>query len=521
MAATPTIQSGQITLAASGTSVTVDQGVDSGFDTAVTTTQTILLWTARSADTSGSFGTIRGVLTNGTTITFDRNNTTTADAIIEWQLISFSSGVVVQHKTITVAAASASGTVAIDAASIGGGRFLIHGGTYTSGLQPRDIQNRVIFDSTTQLSANRTTTTSQLDIAVQVVEHDSATVQTITFSRTATTALTEDEAISAVTLANTAVFGSMQLSINSTPDAWKYDLSFTSTTNLRLSRITGTSTNLTATCYVVSFTDGTTIQHVANVHSGATQDDTTISAVVLARTAVSKLDVASGMSFSNGVTASTMQRGCGTRVFTSTTNLRTEKGVLTTNVTFNSQVIEFAEGGASAAVTGTLATGTRTQADIVAGGLTIILTLSGDTFVAAGATFDAQRQAIIDGLDAASSPSTGWNTLVRDTLAVTTVVRTSATVVTITLPAIPTYAITADEVITCTIPAAALTGAVEVVASPTITIHEGAVLSAYSGTTNGSGVLTTNLTSDQAGVRVLTRAYVGATEVGRITTLPS
>lgn len=158
MAATPTIQSGQITLAASGTSVTVDQGVDSGFDTAVTTTQTILLWTARSADTSGSFGTIRGVLTNGTTITFDRNNTTTADAIIEWQLISFSSGVVVQHKTITVAAASASGTVAIDAASIGGGRFLIHGGTYTSGLQPRDIQNRVIFDSTTQLSANRTTT---------------------------------------------------------------------------------------------------------------------------------------------------------------------------------------------------------------------------------------------------------------------------------------------------------------------------------------------------------------------------
>lgn len=180
-----------------------------------------------------------------------------------------------------------------------------------------------------------------------------------------------------------------------------------------------------------------------------------------------------------------------------------------------------AAGGASAATTGTLATGTRTQADIVAGGLTIILTLTGDTWVAAGATFDAIRDDIIAGLDAASSPATGWNTLVRDTLAVTTVVRTSDTIVTITLPAYPTYAITADEVITCTIPAAALTGAVEVVSSPTITIHEGVVLSAYAGTTNGSGVLTTSLTSDQASVRTLTRSYVNGTEVGRITTLPA
>ena len=111
--------------------------------------------------------------------------------------------------------------------------------------------------------------------------------------------------------------------------------------------------------------------------------------------------------------------------------------------------------------------------------------------------------------------------LVRDTLAVTTVVRTSATIVTITLPAIPLYAITADEVITVTVPAVAVALAAEIVATPTITIHEGAVLSAYSGTTNGSGVLATNLTSDQAGVRVLTRAYIGSTEVGRITTLPT
>lgn len=177
--------------------------------------------------------------------------------------------------------------------------------------------------------------------------------------------------------------------------------------------------------------------------------------------------------------------------------------------------------GATAAVTGTLNSATRTQADVVAGGRTIIITLTGDTFVASGATFDAIRADIIAGLDAATSPATGWNTLVRDTLAVTTVVRTSSTVVTITLPAIPLYAITADEVITVTVPASALTLAAPVTATPTITVHEGAVLSAYSGTTDGSGVATTTLTSDQSGVRVKTTAYVDGVVVGRTTTRPT
>ena len=52
----------------------------------------------------------------------------------------------------------------------------------------------------------------------------------------------------------------------------------------------------------------------------------------------------------------------------------------------------------SVALTGTV-TASITEADIVAGGNTIILTLTDDTWVSAGATFDAQRQAIIDGLD--------------------------------------------------------------------------------------------------------------------------
>ena len=74
------------------------------------------------------------------------------------------------------------------------------------------------------------------------------------------------------------------------------------------------------------------------------------------------------------------------------------------------------------------------EADIRAGGSTLVLTLSDDTWVAAGGTFDAERQNIINGLVSGGVEANGWNNVVQAGLAVTDVVRTSNTVVTITLP---------------------------------------------------------------------------------------
>lgn len=120
-------------------------------------------------------------------------------------------------------------------------------------------------------------------------------------------------------------------------------------------------------------------------------------------------------------------------------------------------------------LTGTVTT--ATEEDISAGGNTIILELVNDTWVALGATFDAQRQAIIDGLDSSASDSNGWNAEVRDKEVVTAVVRTSPTVVTITLSAAADYNISASESITATIPASALVlGALDVVATPSFII---------------------------------------------------
>lgn len=134
-------------------------------------------------------------------------------------------------------------------------------------------------------------------------------------------------------------------------------------------------------------------------------------------------------------------------------------------------------GTAVAAISGTL--DGSTEKDVVSGGKTIIITLTNDTWVAAGATFNAQRQNIIDGLDSAQSETLGWNNEVRDKEVVTAVVRTSDTVVTITLSAASAYNPGADETITVTVPATALTGATELTGTPTISVS--AVASAKGG----------------------------------------
>mgnify|MGYP001239063831 CR=1 FL=1 len=110
------------------------------------------------------------------------------------------------------------------------------------------------------------------------------------------------------------------------------------------------------------------------------------------------------------------------------------------------------------------------KADVVAGGKTTIITLTADTWVASGATFNAQRSAILQGFNSDRSGGTEWNAKVRDVEGVSAVVRTSDTVVTITWTAHADYDPTAIETITDTIPGAALTGSNPIVATPTFQV---------------------------------------------------
>jgi hypothetical protein len=114
---------------------------------------------------------------------------------------------------------------------------------------------------------------------------------------------------------------------------------------------------------------------------------------------------------------------------------------------------------------------TPDESDIVAGGRTILLTLTSDTWVASGATFNAQRQNIINGLKSSGDFVTGWNEAVLPNIPVTDVVRTSSTVVTITLSARAEYSITEAETISCTVPATALTAGTALSPNETFTIN--------------------------------------------------
>lgn len=128
----------------------------------------------------------------------------------------------------------------------------------------------------------------------------------------------------------------------------------------------------------------------------------------------------------------------------------------------------------SVTMTGTAITGGVTEAEIVTGGETIILTLQNGQFAANQAAFDAARQAMIDGMDSAQAEAAGWDAEVKANEVVGAIVRTSNTVVTITLTAAASYVVTADETITVIIPAALMEGQLETLDAGTFVVSEGA-----------------------------------------------
>lgn len=87
--------------------------------------------------------------------------------------------------------------------------------------------------------------------------------------------------------------------------------------------------------------------------------------------------------------------------------------------------------------------------------------------------FTDQRVALQQGCDGSGSGGTEWDATVKANAVAGSAVLTSSTVATITWPPEAAYNISAQETITCTVPAAILSGAGAVVATPTFTIDTG------------------------------------------------
>jgi len=118
---------------------------------------------------------------------------------------------------------------------------------------------------------------------------------------------------------------------------------------------------------------------------------------------------------------------------------------------------------ASVTIGGSLATGAG-ELDIVGGGGFLTLTLTGDEWVTAGATFDAVRADIRAGISASLSPVGGWNDVVRDAVPLANITRSGdGKTINITLPAFAGYSISVSDVIDgIAIPASALVGGVAI-----------------------------------------------------------
>ena len=149
---------------------------------------------------------------------------------------------------------------------------------------------------------------------------------------------------------------------------------------------------------------------------------------------------------------------------------------------------------ATAAVTGTVVPST-TEAAVVAGAETIVITLTNDTWDVTIGADNAKTTALINGIDSAQAEATGWDAVVKANMDFNDVTRSSDTVVTITLGAEPTYDITADETITVTVPATAVASGSPIAASPTFDVFPDCVAgntgflspTAEAATTGGDG----------------------------------
>lgn len=108
----------------------------------------------------------------------------------------------------------------------------------------------------------------------------------------------------------------------------------------------------------------------------------------------------------------------------------------------------------SVALTGTAIAGGVLESEIVTGGETIIITLTGDEWVATVGDDNAITTALIASITGDDSGGNGFDAEVS--IAHGNIVRTSDTVVTITLPAAGSYAIAGDETVTVAVPAVAV-----------------------------------------------------------------
>eukprot|EP00163_Fabomonas_tropica_P015400 TRINITY_DN281_c0_g1_i10.p1 TRINITY_DN281_c0_g1~~TRINITY_DN281_c0_g1_i10.p1 ORF type:complete len:3420 (-),score=518.30 TRINITY_DN281_c0_g1_i10:122-10381(-) len=100
----------------------------------------------------------------------------------------------------------------------------------------------------------------------------------------------------------------------------------------------------------------------------------------------------------------------------------------------------------------------------------LLVTLVSELWQTPGAAFDAARGDIISGISSPTSEARAWDEVAPTTLAPGIVTRVSNTTISVNFTALATYAISANETLTVTVPTTAVLGSVPLAATPSLVV---------------------------------------------------
>jgi len=217
---------------------------------------------------------VHGVITNGTTLTFNTQGNITGTITIRWFVVEFSatSSGNVQHGTLNYA--TDPDDITISAVVLANSFPIISHSNDSLNLNERNYFS-LEFTSTTNLRVANANSADNQQIAWQVVENPNWDVTRYTDTMAIGDSL-EDTAITAVVLAETFLIGSSNISTANVDGNSMIRSYFTSTTNIRSDCQAGAGTDELWNCeyWVVEGAGVFDVQHVQDSTPGATEDVT-------------------------------------------------------------------------------------------------------------------------------------------------------------------------------------------------------------------------------------------------------
>jgi hypothetical protein len=269
-----TLQKGQVAFASGDTSRTATI-------TAVTTNKSVLFFSVRGATDDGSQNSIRGVLTNTTTLTFTRASSGST-MTVEWTVVEADSGWSVQRGQFTLGSTVLSNTATIS--SVNTGRtFLVnsHSSNFGNPWGSSAYVASVLTNSTT-ITASRVAGSGIVIVEWQAVTFDADADGTVQRGQTSITGATATATLStAVSLSRAFPLVTSTFSAASAPIARALvQVELTDTTTVTFTRTTGSDT-VVAEWEVVELGTEHAVQSVLVALAAADgNDDDTISTVV-------------------------------------------------------------------------------------------------------------------------------------------------------------------------------------------------------------------------------------------------